>query len=73
MSDQVRKAINVSLQSKKYSESINEIIKDWEEQELNISAETCEALLLVHRLKKLSSRTKPCELRPRWKTYRNQP
>lgn len=55
MSDQVRKAINVSLQSKKYSESINEIIKDWEEQELNISAETCEALLLVHRLKKLSS------------------
>ena len=41
MSDQVRKAINVSLQSKKYSESINEIIKDWEEKELNISAETC--------------------------------
>ena len=55
MSDQVRKAINVSLQSKKYSESINEIIKDWGEKELNISAETCEALLLVHRLKKLSS------------------
>lgn len=53
--NQVRKAINVSLQSKKYSESINEIIKDWEEQDLNISAETCEALLLVHRLKKLSS------------------
>ena len=56
MSDnKVRKAINVSLQSKKYGESINEIIQDWESKNLNISAETCEALLLVHRLKKLSA------------------
>lgn len=53
--NQTRKAINVSLQSKKYTESINEIINEWENQDLNISAETCDALLLVHRLKKFSS------------------
>jgi len=56
MSDtKVRKAINVSLQSKKYTDTINEIVQEWESQNLNISSETCDALLLVHRLKKFSS------------------
>lgn len=56
MSDtKVRKAINVSLQSKKYTNTINEIVQEWESQNLNISSETCDALLLVHRLKKFSS------------------
>ena len=56
MSDpKIRKAINVSLQSKKYADTINEIVQEWEDENLNISSETCEALLLVHRLKKLSA------------------
>ena len=47
MSDtKVRKAINVSLQSKKYTDTINEIVQEWESQNLNISSETCDATLL---------------------------
>ena len=48
MSDtKVRKAINVSLQSKKYTDTINEIVQEWESQNLNISSETCDDQLAV--------------------------
>lgn len=46
-----RKTINVSLQSKKYLEPINKILNEWEAEELNLSTQICENLLLVQRLK----------------------
>ena len=51
----IRRAINISLQSKKYMDPINEMVQEWEENNLNISTETCEALLLVHKLKSFST------------------
>lgn len=50
-----RRAINISLQSKKYAEPINEMIQQWENENLNISTQVCDALLLVERLKQFSS------------------
>ncbi len=47
-----RKTINVSLQSKKYLDSVNKILNDWEEDSLNLSTQICETLLLMDRLKK---------------------
>ena len=40
-----RRAINISLQSKKYAEPINEMIQSWEDENLNISTQVCDALL----------------------------
>ena len=45
-----RRAINISLQSKKYAEPINEMIQSWEDENLNISTQVCDALLFVERL-----------------------
>lgn len=50
-----RRAINISLQSKKYAEPINEMIQSWEDENLNISTQVCDALLFVERLKRFSS------------------
>lgn len=50
-----RRAINISLQSKKYAEPINEMIQNWEDENLNISTQVCDALLLVERLNNFTS------------------
>ena len=47
-----RKTINVSLQSKKYLDSVNKILNEWEDDSLNLSTQICETLLLMDRLKK---------------------
>ena len=47
-----RKTINVSLQSKKYLDSVNKILNEWEDESLNLSTQICETLLLMDRLKK---------------------
>ena len=46
-----RRTINVSLQSKKYLEPVNQILNEWEDESLNLSTQICENLLLVKRLK----------------------
>lgn len=43
--DKRRKTINVSLQSRKYNEPMNELINKWEEDGDNISIQVCETLL----------------------------
>ena len=50
-----RRAINISLQSKKYAEPINEMIQNWEDENLNISTQVCDALLLIERLNNFTS------------------
>lgn len=50
-STKVRKTINVSIQSKKYSNSINKIVNEWEENGLNVSTEVCDMILLMSKLK----------------------
>lgn len=45
-----RKTINVSLQSKKYSGPINELINRWEEDGSNLSVQICENLLKLDQL-----------------------
>lgn len=47
-----RKTINVSLQSKKYSDPINRIINEWEDDGSNISVEVCENILLFEKFDK---------------------
>lgn len=43
--DKKRKTINVSLQSRKYCGSMNELINKWEEEGNNLSIQVCENLL----------------------------
>lgn len=50
--DKKRKTINVSLQSRKYSEPMNELINKWEEDGDNISIQVCETLLKWNELQK---------------------
>lgn len=45
-----RKTINVSLQSKKYSGPINDLINRWEEDGNNLSVQICENLLKLDQL-----------------------
>ena len=46
-----RRTINVSLQSKKYLEPVNQILNEWEEDSLNLSTQICETLLQMQKLK----------------------
>jgi iron-sulfur cluster repair protein YtfE (RIC family) len=46
-----RRTINVSLQSKKYLEPINQILNEWEDESLNLSTQICETLLQMKKLK----------------------
>lgn len=46
----VRKNINVSIQSKKYTEPINSILNVWEGDGLNISTEVCDSILLADKI-----------------------
>lgn len=46
------KTINVSLQSKRYAEPINNIVAEWKADGLNVSTETCESILLKNKVDK---------------------
>lgn len=48
----LRKNVNVSIQSKKYFRPINNILKEWEDNSLNLSTEVCESLLLSNKISK---------------------
>lgn len=48
----LKKNLNVSLQSKKYTEPINKIIKKWEDEGINISVQICELILLFDKYNK---------------------
>lgn len=48
----IRKNINVSIQSKKYNEPINDVLTNWEEDGLNISTEVCNSILLANKIAK---------------------
>lgn len=48
----LKKNLNISLQSKKYTEPINKIIKKWEDEGVNISVQTCELILLFDKYNK---------------------
>lgn len=48
----IRKNVNVSLQSKQYSKPINDILNDWTDDNLNISIEVCESILLSDKMSK---------------------
>lgn len=50
--NKIRKNVNVSIQSKKYNESINAVLNDWEEEGLNISTEVCNSILLANKIAK---------------------
>lgn len=45
-----KKNINVSIQSKKYSKAINNILNDWENNGMNVSTEVCESILLANKI-----------------------
>lgn len=45
-----KKTLNISLQSKKYYTSINSILENWHNNELNISDEACKNLLLMNKI-----------------------
>lgn len=45
-----KKNINVSIQSKKYSQPINNILNDWDNNGLNVSTEVCESILLANKI-----------------------
>lgn len=51
-STKIRKNINVSLQSKFYSKPINNILNDWTDDNLNISIEVCNSILLSDKISK---------------------
>lgn len=46
----IRKNINVSIQSKKYNEPINDVLTNWEDEGLNISTEVCNSILLANKI-----------------------
>lgn len=48
--DRIRKTINVSLQSKKLCNPINELINRWEAEGSNLSVQICENLLRLDQL-----------------------
>lgn len=48
----LKKNLNISLQSKKYTEPINKIIKKWEDEGVNISVQICELILLFDKYNK---------------------
>lgn len=45
-----KKTINISLQSKKYYEPINEVLAEWEKNGLQASTEVCESILWSKKL-----------------------
>lgn len=47
-----KKTINVSLQSKKYFKTINDILKEWDDNDLQASTEVCESIILSNKFKK---------------------
>lgn len=48
----IRKNLNVSIQSKKFNQAINEVLTDWEDEGLNISTEVCKSILLANKIAK---------------------
>lgn len=52
MNKKLRRTLNISLQSKKYSEPINDIVNNWEEEGSNTSAEVCNLILLQDKYNK---------------------
>ncbi|HBF6599515.1 TPA: hypothetical protein KOT48_003681 [Clostridioides difficile] len=48
----IRKNINVSIQSKQYNETINNVLNDWEYEGLNISTEVCNSILISDKIAK---------------------
>lgn len=48
--NKIKKNINVSIQSRKYSNAINTILQNWEEDGSNVSTEVCESILLANKV-----------------------
>lgn len=50
--NKIRKNLNISIQSKKYSMTINDILNKWDDEDKNISTEVCESILLSNEIYK---------------------
>lgn len=47
-----KRTINISLQSKKYYQTINEILQEWDDKNLKASTEVCESIILGNKINK---------------------
>lgn len=62
MDEKLKKSINISIQSKKYLNKINSILKEWNEEGLTPSNVICEDILLGYTISKSASLIKIVKL-----------